>query len=113
VAQIIGLGKDPLVEGEPGELAIDEAGLGMGVGRLDFDRLRAGDQYRSPDGTETGLFHTDPNGRVNTCHAIAVVLWIPKAPIGDTWRGNRNRATLPRRGFREPGRATARQGGLS
>ena len=52
MTQIVGLGEHPLVEGEPGELAIDKACLGMEIDRLDLDRLRAGAHYRSPDGAE-------------------------------------------------------------
>ena len=42
MAQIVGLGQDALIEGEPGQFPIDEAGRGTGVEGLDLDRLDAG-----------------------------------------------------------------------
>src|SRR5215831_7326381 len=49
MAQVVGLGENALVEGEPGELPIDEACLGMEVDRLDLDRPRTGSHVVSPD----------------------------------------------------------------
>src|SRR5260370_14007802 len=50
MTQIVDLGKHPLVESEPRELAIDKARLGMEIDRRDLDRLGAGAHYRSPNG---------------------------------------------------------------
>ena len=41
MALIVGLGENPLVEGEPGKLAIDEASRGMGGDGKAFRWLRA------------------------------------------------------------------------
>jgi hypothetical protein len=48
VADVVGFRQNTLVEGEPGEFAIDKSCLGMEVGRLDLDRLHAGSHFRSP-----------------------------------------------------------------
>jgi hypothetical protein len=53
MTQIVSLGKHPLVESEPRELAIDKACLRMEIERCDLDRLGAGAHYRSPDGAGT------------------------------------------------------------
>src|SRR5215472_13513673 len=50
MAQVVGLGENTLVEGEPGELPIDEACLGMEVDRLDLGRPRTGSHVVTPDG---------------------------------------------------------------
>ena len=71
MVQVIRFGEDPLVEGKPGELAIDEACLGMEVDRPDLDRLRAGAHYCSPVGAKTGLLHVDTTSPVKVCHVIA------------------------------------------
>src|ERR1700746_768574 len=48
--EAVGFGENALVEREPGELSIDEAGVGMEVDRLKLDRPRGGSHFRSPDG---------------------------------------------------------------
>ena len=45
---VLGFGEHTLVEGEPGELAIDEACGGVEVDRLCLDRICAGSHFRSP-----------------------------------------------------------------
>ena len=47
--EAVGFGENALVEREPGELSIDEAGVGMEVDRLKLDRPRGGSHFRSPD----------------------------------------------------------------
>ena len=55
MAQVVGLGENALVEGEPGELPVDEACLGMEIDRLDLDWPRAGSHWRSPGGCSTRI----------------------------------------------------------
>src|SRR5208282_1964242 len=50
MAEVVGLGQNALVEGEPGEFSVYETCLGMEVNRLNLDRLRRGSHFRSPDG---------------------------------------------------------------
>ncbi len=72
MTQIVGLGKHPLVESEPRELAIDKACRGMEVERRDFDGLGAGAHYLSPDGAGGYLVDTDSIFRVKKCHVLTL-----------------------------------------
>src|SRR6266567_9237641 len=73
MVQVIRFCEDPLVEGKPGELAIDEACLGVEVDRPDLDRLRVGAHYCSPVGAIAGLAPSGhyPSGGSLSCHRSA------------------------------------------
>ena len=72
VAQIVSLGKHPLVESEPREFAIDKACCGMEIDRRDLDRLGAGTHYRSPDGAGGNLVDAESIFRVKECHVLCL-----------------------------------------
>ncbi len=48
MAQVVSLGENTLVEGEPGELPIDKASFGLEVDRLYLDWIGTGSHFRSP-----------------------------------------------------------------
>jgi hypothetical protein len=76
MTQIVSLGKHPLVESEPRELAIDKACRGMGIDRRDLDRQGAGAHYRSPDGAGGNRVDTESIFRVKDCHVLRLVRMI-------------------------------------
>src|SRR5271165_4654870 len=104
MTQIVGFGKHPLVKGEPRELAIDKASLGMGIDRRDLDGLGAGAHYRSPDGAGGELVDADSIYRVAEYHCRCACAPGSKAhAIKHTWRMQVIRATVVsarRRGLR-------------
>ena len=111
MVQVIRFCEDPLVEGKPGELAIDETCLGVEVDRPDLDRLRAGAHYCSPVGAITGRPRVNTTPLVGVCHVIGLRIWVEGTPSHHTWRDNGIRATVPSVAKARMG--VARRGGRS